>query len=93
MKDNTKLLAKWELLLKANGVLNEQIQIYKGTLTQLKNKLTAKGDLICQCLAREEQMIKELEHLKKNVRMMDTISALHRILDSRKWDISQGIGI
>lgn len=79
--------------MKAIRTLNGQIHIYEDTLTELKSELFVKDDLICQDLACEEQISKELEDLKKNIRMMDTTYTLDKILDfERKIHIRIGLG-
>lgn len=60
-----KLVAKWEIFLNANTTLNDQIQIFELTLSELKIELAVKDELIFKRLSREYNLTKELEDRKK----------------------------
>ncbi|XP_019157580.1 PREDICTED: uncharacterized protein LOC109154180 [Ipomoea nil] len=77
-----KLVASWEQLVKANKNLNEDLKQRDDLRKKLNTELVTKEDLITQIRSREGKMIKELDDLKKNIKMMDTTSTLDKILDS-----------
>ncbi|XP_019184815.1 PREDICTED: uncharacterized protein LOC109179776 [Ipomoea nil] len=85
--------ACWEQLVKINKNLNDDLKHRDDRLKELNTELVAKEDLITQIRSREGKLIKELEDLKKTIRMMDTTSTLDRILDSgRNPNDKKGLG-
>ncbi|XP_019179849.1 PREDICTED: uncharacterized protein LOC109175046 [Ipomoea nil] len=88
-----KLVGSWEQLVKVNKSLNEDLKQRDDLLKKLNTELVTKEDLITQIRSREGKLIKELEDLKKNIKMMDTTSTLDKILDSgRNPNDKKGLG-
>ncbi|XP_019175565.1 PREDICTED: uncharacterized protein LOC109170883 [Ipomoea nil] len=88
-----KLVGSWEELVKINKNLNEDLKNRDELLKKLNTELVTKDDLIAQIRSREGKLIKELEDLKKTIKMMDTTSTLDKILDSgRNPNDKKGLG-
>ncbi|XP_019172698.1 PREDICTED: uncharacterized protein LOC109168107 [Ipomoea nil] len=88
-----KLVGSWEQLVKVNKSLNDDLKQRDDHLKKLSTELVLKEDLITQIRSQEGKLIKELEDLKKKIKMMDTTSTLDKILDSgRNPNDKKGLG-
>ncbi|XP_019164471.1 PREDICTED: uncharacterized protein LOC109160643 [Ipomoea nil] len=65
-----------------NKSLNDDLKQRDDQLKKLSTELFLKEDLITQIRSRDGKLIKELENIKKKIKMMDTTSTLDKILDS-----------